>query len=90
MAHDGFEREILMCCRLKCCSNVDVRCVSCSSEHCIDSRAMYDTIKLNGIWAWLTTATDALKELESEYAELPPASFVMIFVLADVCFFFFV
>ena len=69
---------------------VDLRCVPCRSEHCTDSRAMYDTIKLNGIWAWLTTATDALKELESEYAELPPASFVMIFVLAGVCFFFFV
>ena len=51
---------------------------------------MYDTIKLKAIWTWLTTATEALKELESEYAELPRALFKMIFVLAGVCFFFFV
>ena len=69
---------------------VDLRCVSCRSEHCTDSRAMYDTIKLKAIWTWLTTATEALKELEFEYAELPLALFKMIFVLAGVCFFFFV
>ena len=69
---------------------VDLRCVSCRSKHCTDSRAMYDTTKLKAIWTWLTAATDALKKLESEYAELSPASFMMIFVLAGVCFFFFV